>query len=844
MNHRLTIAAAVAVILASFSEWVLIDGAGWLFASIGAVIVIALAGTATRLAPTQASICAIVVAVVACVPLFVDRSWLLKLAAVIIVGCCAASLSQARVFRPVADLVTYLAALLLYLNLVMAPHQSFALVVPTSRSLHHLVNLVKEGTALAKYPPPVQGTGLGVTGVILLAAGGIGLAAIVVDALAVRLHRPAIAGLPLLVIYMAPIATAAKPGGPSGVLTFLLAATGYLALLASDGRARLRGWGRVVTVWHYSGEDDRLGGADVRGLAATGRRIGVAAVCAAIIAPLLLPSLNLHRLFLGHSGGAKAVNAVLPNPVDQLHTLLASTTVLPILSYKSPGSDPGEYLQVYVLNYDASRGVWNLVPQTPAVTVGATTLPQPEGLTSTTAVTEVTTQIKLDNVTGASAGYNAPLFFLPVPYYPIELMASGSWSESLKTLMIYSGSADHAGLSYTVMSGQPVVTPAEEDSTVAIPRDIRDTYLGFKSPVTAQLTRIARSITAGATTPFAKAQALELYFQTKGNFTYTLNALDLQNSAQGLLTFLTTDREGSCEQFAFAMAVLARLVGIPSMVAIGFTSGTQVHPHGPWKVTTADAHAWPELYFPTMGWLRFEPTPGGSNGQGTAVQPGYATAPNLGGSSKGNSSTNPKTKAQHGFSGLPGARGHVEAPPPGLVGSAPALPTPPSPAPIGQILLGLLALLLLLGVTPAVTRVISRRLHWRAATDDATLAAAAWREVCAELDDLGLGHRASETPRGLARRVSADTGIDDNARAAIGRIAIVVEHSRYAPEPAAAGSIKADVRIVRLSLSRNASVLTRLRARLFPASVVDPLLFRTRRSVGQLTGWVQAPAET
>src|SRR6202000_657566 len=121
------------------------------------------------------------------------------------------------------------------------------------------------------------------------------------------MRRPAIAGLPLLVIFMAPIATAAKADGPGSIITFLLAATGYLALLASDGRHRLRGWGKIVTVWHYSGEDDRLGAADIRGLAAPGRRIGLAAVCAAIVAPFLLPSLNLHKLFASHSGGAKTV---------------------------------------------------------------------------------------------------------------------------------------------------------------------------------------------------------------------------------------------------------------------------------------------------------------------------------------------------------------------------------------------------------------------------------------------------------------------------------------------------------------------------------------------------------
>ena len=134
--------------------------------------------------------------------------------------------------------------------------------------------------------------------------------------------------------------------------------------------------------------------------------------------------------------------------------------------------------------------------------------------------------------------------------------------------------------------------------------------------MTPQLTKIAQQITKGAHTPFDKAIALEKYFQS-GRFKYTLSALSLPNSPQGLLDFLTKDRRGFCEQFAFAMAVLARLVGIPSRIEIGYTSGIKQH-NGRWKVTTADAHSWPELYFTGLGWLRFEPTPGGHDGQGTA----------------------------------------------------------------------------------------------------------------------------------------------------------------------------------------------------------------------------------
>ncbi len=837
MNYRLSIATAVAVILASISEFVLISGAAWLFASMGAVVVVVGAGIVTRLAPVQAAIGSTVLAAAASAPLLVDRSNWLKIAGLVIIGCCAASASRIRVFRPLADIVTYLAALLLYLNVIVSAGRSFLGVIPTKSSLHHLVTLAHQGSILAKDAPPV----LGQTGVVLLAAAAIGYAAIVVDVLAVRLHHPAIAGIPLLVIFMAPIATAAKPSGPDTVITFLLAATGYLALLASDGRNRLRGWGRIVTVWHYSGEDERLGGADIRGLAATGRRIGFAAVCAAIVAPLLLPSLNLHRLFDGHGDNAAPAVASLPNPVDQLHTLLASNKILPVLSYKSPGSDPGEYLQVYVLNYDSAKGIWNLLPPTPATTIGATPLNQAPGIAPGVVVTQTMTRFKLDNVTGSSNGFDSSLFFLPVPYFPEELIVSGTWSESNNSLMIFSGSGSHSGMSYTVTSGQPIVTTAQENSKAPIPRSIRSAYLGFNSPVTKQLTAIARQITRGASTEFAKAQALERYFQTPGNFTYTLGALNLPNSAKGLLTFLTTGRRGSCEQFAFAMAVLARLVGIPARIAIGFTSGKEAHPHSTWHVTTADAHAWPELYFPTMGWLRFEPTPGGTDGQGSAVQPNYATQTKPGSSSGSKSpSTNPESNTG---TRNPIGPGHVNAPPPDPIGKVPALPAPPTPAPVAQILLSILILLLIAAVVPATARVIARRRRWHAAANDQALASAAWQEICADLADLGLSYRASETPRALASRLCADASMDEQARAAMRRIATVVEQTRYAPEPASAAGIRTDVRQVRRALAQSVSFMSRVRARMAPASTIRPFLRRSRHSFGQLTGWVAVPGE-
>ncbi len=780
MNYRLTIAATVAVILASVSEHALINGGSWLRDSIGAVIVVALAGTLTRLSPVPAAIGAAALAAAASAPMIAAQSLYIKAAAGVVIACCAASASGLRPLRVLSGVVTYVAALLLYLDALLATGQSLAVVIPTSASLRHLLHLASSGASLSKYSPPVTAT----HGVLLLAAGSIGAAAILVDFLAVRLRKPAIAGLPLLVLYMAPIATTASVDGLGGAFTFVLAATGYLALLSSDGRIRLRGWGRVVTVWHAPGNDERLGGADIGGLTATGRRIGVAAVCAAIMVPLVLPTLNLHRLFSGSSFGGGGVTVGLPNPVDEMNGLLARKSPVTVLTYHSNANSVGNYLQVYVLHYDAAQNRWDLLPPEHSTPIGSGPLQQPPGYAVGTPAGLISTRITLGQVTG----YSWKVFFLPVPYWPTQLTAPGSWREAAGTLMVYSSQANHAGQSYTVTSGDAEPTPAELSGAQRIPASIRRTYLGFKSPQTAQLTRIARQVTQGKTSAFAKAVALEQWFHS-AQFTYSLRPAPVPSTPKGLLTFLTTTRQGYCQQFAFAMAVLARLIGIPSRVAIGYTAGTQ-RANGSWVVTSADAHAWPELYFTNVGWLRFEPTPGGNAGQASATQPSYVIAASPGqGAHKGG-----------------GPRGG---------GSATSPTASPSASPFrGE----------------------------KVAQNAVGAAGAGPRSRGGAADTIGWSVRLpSESPRAVARRVGAEPDIDDDGRLAVGRIALVVERARYSPAPQAAGAIRADVAQVHRSLARSVGPAIRWRARLLPSSTLGPVRGAVRQSLGLLGGW--APAQ-
>ena len=119
---------------------------------------------------------------------------------------------------------------------------------------------------------------------------------------------------------------------------------------------------------------------------------------------------------------------------------------------------------------------------------------------------------------------------------------------------------------------------------------------------------LARTVTAGAQGPLAQAELLVNWFRS-GQFHYTLDPPAAPAGTDPLVSFLTQTRSGSCEQFAGAFVVLARSLGLPSRVVVGFTAGRY---SGPGEVTVrgADAHAWPQVYLgQRAGWVSFEPTP-------------------------------------------------------------------------------------------------------------------------------------------------------------------------------------------------------------------------------------------
>lgn len=119
---------------------------------------------------------------------------------------------------------------------------------------------------------------------------------------------------------------------------------------------------------------------------------------------------------------------------------------------------------------------------------------------------------------------------------------------------------------------------------------------------------LARQVTATATSPLAQAEDLVDWFRS-GHFHYTLTPPAAPVGVDPLVAFLTIGRAGSCESFSGAFAVMARTLGLPTRVAVGFTGGTP-DASGSSVIVGGDAHAWPEVYLgATAGWVSFEPTP-------------------------------------------------------------------------------------------------------------------------------------------------------------------------------------------------------------------------------------------
>jgi len=164
------------------------------------------------------------------------------------------------------------------------------------------------------------------------------------------------------------------------------------------------------------------------------------------------------------------------------------------------------------------------------------------------------------------------------------------------------------GVVYSVISRVPEPTNTLlKRARGEVPASVVERYMALP-PIPERVQRLADYLTVGVDSPYQKARAIYYYFQN--GFSYSLQAPGLPEGADAVDTFLFVTRQGSCEMFASAMAVLLRAAGIPARLVTGYATGTYNILTGYYEVRNSDAHAWVEIFHPGIGWLEIEATPG------------------------------------------------------------------------------------------------------------------------------------------------------------------------------------------------------------------------------------------
>ncbi len=154
-------------------------------------------------------------------------------------------------------------------------------------------------------------------------------------------------------------------------------------------------------------------------------------------------------------------------------------------------------------------------------------------------------------------------------------------------------------------------TQASQAALRADPRDypasIRAAYLQLPASLPSRVARLAVQIAAGADNPYDQAMRLQDYL--RATYKYNLDVPPPPAGRDAVDYFLYEAPGGFCSYYASAMAVMLRTLGVPARVATGYAMGEYDSNRGSYRVAGAAAHAWVEVYFPSYGWVEFEPTP-------------------------------------------------------------------------------------------------------------------------------------------------------------------------------------------------------------------------------------------
>lgn len=693
-------------------------------------------------------------------------------------------------------------AVLLLITPLFAAHVAPLGIIPTGDSIAYLVQIFEQGVnSINTNAAPVSVT----SGIELIIALTFASFLIVADFLAVTSRCPGMVGGLLAALMIVPLVV-----DDSGLTLWqaVNCAVGFLLLLAVDMWVRSRQWGMRVP--SQSPGTRLLSGV---GRFATVTVAATVAILMAVTVPLAFPSLRtdvFYDMAEGTHVGWAGDNISTEDPTASLQRSLGLPPDRTVLTYTTDAEQP-EYLRTYALDeFDGEK--WAMAPVDASDdTLVTGELPRPAGWRAEPPGESTTTRVSLDS--------DAPrMHFLPLPYWARSVDVSGDWYVDEESHMIFTDDTPSTGLSFTVETAAHEPDPRSL-SLSGEPRSISSEFLDLPSGIDPAVQELTDSLTSDLASPYQRAIALQEHFS---DFTYDLEPPPVPDGADPLTHFLFEDHIGYCEQFAGAMTVMARQADIPARVAIGYTQGEQ-NGNGRWTVSAGDAHAWPELYFENVGWVRFEPTPSSPREQGSAVVPDYAD-----GSEALDDLPTPTEEPSESDSPEPTptesdepAESDIPESPPEEDSEQTEAASPVSGSLSGPGLSWLpymgtgLAVLLLLAL-PALVRLGIRGARVSAlAGEPASAAHSAWRELRDTCLDVGRNWDLSESPRATAARLA----LTGEAREAMWRLVLAEEAARYAPVPAISDRLRDDLKGVRAALLAEVGAGTRLRAALLPRSL-------------------------
>ncbi len=383
--------------------------------------------------------------------------------------------------------------------------------------------------------------------------------------------------------------------------------------------------------------------------------------------------------------------------------------------------------------------------------------------------------------------------WLPAAYRPVGIDGTDASYDAESASLIVPEELDltQVGQRYTITSVLPALTSEALRAVPAMaPEEIVSTYTELPEGFSPAVRQEAARITEQAPTQFEKALALQDHFRS-GAFTYDLQ-VDRGHSGDALERFLFETRTGYCEQFAGSYAAMARAVGLPARVAVGFTPG-EPGPDGRFVVRGANGHAWPEVYLEGYGWVPFEPTPG----RGIPGAVAYTGVPEEQ-ASVGDPSvatTVAPTTVPAPLDPSAGATATNDLPDFGFEDVFPDIEqeVTPNPWPRRLLVAGLLVVgipALWVGVV-ALAASLRRRRRRAGARSPLERVSLAWVEAGEALASVGTAPRSWETPNEVARRGTGAPGVDPVVLQGLAELTTTAAYAPDAVSEATAGEAAA-----------------------------------------------------